>query len=122
MVAPTRTPLRAHRLRALNLPLPVMVELDERGEPVRIAGTAAAAAQAAAAADQSAASAASAAAAAGRSGARSRVEEVIEVWRVDDEWWRDPICRRYVEVALQGGGHVVLFEDLTTGNWFMQQP
>jgi hypothetical protein len=51
-----------------------------------------------------------------------RVDEVLEFWRIDDEWWRTPIVRRYVEVVLQGGGHVVLFEDLTTGQWFLQQP
>ena len=31
------------------------------------------------------------------------VETVIEIWRVDDEWWRQPISRRYVEVVLKGG-------------------
>ncbi|MDH5198167.1 MAG: hypothetical protein OEY20_13070, partial [Gemmatimonadota bacterium] len=51
-----------------------------------------------------------------------RVEEVVEVWVVEDEWWRAPIHRRYVEVVLEGGAHVVLFEDLTSGEWFMQQP
>jgi hypothetical protein len=51
-----------------------------------------------------------------------KVEEVVETWIVQDEWWRCPIHRRYVEVVLEGGGHVVLFEDLTTGEWFMQRP
>ena len=48
------------------------------------------------------------------------VEHIGEVWRVDDEWWRAEISRRYVEVILTGGKHVALFEDLLTGNWFMQ--
>jgi len=51
-----------------------------------------------------------------------RVEAVVEEWVVQDEWWRSPIHRRYVEVVLEGGGHVVLFEDLNTGEWFMQRP
>jgi hypothetical protein len=51
-----------------------------------------------------------------------RVEEVVETWIVQDEWWRTPIHRRYVEVVLEGGAHVVLFEDLATGEWFMQKP
>jgi len=51
-----------------------------------------------------------------------RIDEIIETWRIDDEWWRTPISRRYVEVVLEGGGHVVLFEDLTIGQWFMQRP
>jgi hypothetical protein len=41
---------------------------------------------------------------------------------MDDEWWRQPIVRRYVEVVLEGGGRVVLFEDLITGEWFVQMP
>jgi hypothetical protein len=53
---------------------------------------------------------------------RYAVEAIGEVWRVDDEWWRQPISRRYFDVVLQGGKHVVLFEDLTTHQWWMQQP
>jgi len=50
------------------------------------------------------------------------VEEVLETWRIDDEWWREPIARRYADVVLAGGRHVVLFEDLQTGTWFAQLP
>ncbi len=57
-----------------------------------------------------------------RGRSKRKVEEIIEVWRIDDEWWRAPISRRYVEVILEGGGHVVLFEDLATGSWFLQMP
>jgi len=53
---------------------------------------------------------------------RRSVEAVGEVWRIDDEWWRVPINRRYVEVILEGGKRVVLFEDLTTGMWWIQKP
>ncbi len=48
------------------------------------------------------------------------VETVIEIWQVDDEWWRQPISRRYVEVVLKGGKHLVLYEDLVTGDWYKQ--
>jgi len=51
-----------------------------------------------------------------------RVETIGEVWRVDDEWWRQPIVRRYVEVVLEGGGRVVLFEDVITREWWVQKP
>ena len=51
----------------------------------------------------------------------SAVAAILEIWRVDDEWWRQPISRRYVEVVLQSGRHVVLYEDLITGSWFMQR-
>lgn len=48
------------------------------------------------------------------------VETVRETWRVDDEWWRVPIVRRYYEVIVEGGGRMILFEDLTSNEWFWQ--
>ena len=50
------------------------------------------------------------------------IEAIIETWHVDDEWWREPISRRCVEVILEGGKHVVLYENPTTSDWFMQRP
>ena len=50
------------------------------------------------------------------------VEAILEDWRIDDEWWRQPIARRYYEVMLDGGRHVVLFEDHAIGGWFVQKP
>jgi hypothetical protein len=50
------------------------------------------------------------------------VEAVLEMWRIDDEWWRKLISRRYFAVMLEGGTRVVLFEDLFTHEWFMQTP
>jgi hypothetical protein len=48
------------------------------------------------------------------------VETVLETWRIDDEWWRQIISRRYFAVILEGGARVVLFEDLVTHVWFIQ--
>ena len=93
MVANTRTPIRSHRLRPLNLPRSVAVELNEDHLPTAII------------IDRTC----------------KQVEEIGEVWRIDDEWWRDQIARRYVEVMLVGGGHVVVYEDLVSGGWFLQQ-
>ena len=101
---------RADQLRPLNLPQPVTVELDKTGLPSVVT-----------------------------SGVRPEneeerseaihsdlvgkaVESIIEIWHVDDEWWREPISRRCLEVILEGGKHVVLYEDLTTNAWFMQRP
>ena len=50
------------------------------------------------------------------------VAVVLETWRIDDEWWRSVIARRYYEVMLDGGKHVVLFEDQTSAAWWMQTP
>lgn len=96
MVAPSRAPLRADRLRALNVPQPVTVELDASGAPMAMR----------------------------RSGGQETnaavVENVLESWCIDDEWWRQLISRRYFEVVLEGGGRVVLFEDRVSGEWFVQ--
>ena len=58
----------------------------------------------------------------GRSDGMLKVEFVNETWRLDDEWWRVPIHRRYFEVVLEDGRRAVLFEDLNTGDWFIQRP
>jgi hypothetical protein len=55
-------------------------------------------------------------------GGGQSVEDILDVWRIDDEWWRLSISRLYHDVMLEGGGHVVLFKDLITGDWFAQQP
>lgn len=57
-----------------------------------------------------------------RSVGNATVDATLEAWRIDDEWWRLPIVRRYVEVVLEGGGRLVLFEDMTTKEWFAQKP
>jgi hypothetical protein len=53
---------------------------------------------------------------------RRAVDTIGEVWRVDDEWWRQPISRRYFDIVLEGGKHVVLYQDLMTSRWWLQQP
>jgi hypothetical protein len=50
------------------------------------------------------------------------IATLVEEWRLDDEWWRDPVARRYVEVVLCNGKHLVLFEDLLDGAWYVQTP
>jgi hypothetical protein len=51
-----------------------------------------------------------------------KVEAILESWRIDDEWWRQTISRNYMEVMLEGGKRMVLFQDLLTGQWFAQMP
>jgi hypothetical protein len=100
MVAPSRAPLRADRLRAVNEPRPVTVELDAGGEPLVIRR--------------------SNEKGGGQETTAAVVEAVLESWRIDDEWWRQVISRRYFEVLLEGGGRVVLFEDRVSREWFVQ--
>ena len=95
MVTSSRTPLRTDRLRAVNEPQPVTVDLNESGLMT-----------------------------VGRPDGRTvgKVEAIIESWRIDDEWWRRTIARNYMEVMLEGGKRMVLFQDLLTGQWFAQMP
>ena len=102
MVPTPRTSLRADRLRALNAPQPATVELDASGSPATVK--------------------VSDSRTVGRSDGMLKVEFVNETWRLDDEWWRVPIHRRYFEVVLEDGRRAVLFEDLNTGDWFIQRP
>ena len=95
MVTPARTPLRTDRLRAVNEPQPVTVEFDESGAMTI-----------------------------GRPNGPTigKVESILETWRIDDEWWRHMIARAYLEVILEGGKRLVVFQDLITGQWFVQMP
>ena len=96
MVAHSRAPLRTDRLRSLNAPEPVVVELVA-GEPRAVRRSR-------------------------DNGGGQEVETVLETWRIDDEWWRQPISRRYYEIVLESGKRAVVFEDLMTGEWFEQRP
>jgi len=95
MVTSSRTPLPTDRLRAVNEPQPVTVDLDASGLMT-----------------------------VGRPDGRTvgKVESILDSWRIDDEWWRQMIARNYMEVMLEGGKRVVLFQDLITGQWFAQMP
>ena len=95
MVAPARAPLRTDRLRAVNEPQPVTVEFDASGVMM-----------------------------VGRPDGRTvgKVDAILESWRIDDEWWRHMIARAYLEVIMESGKRLVLFQDLITGQWFVQMP
>jgi len=142
MVPHSRTPVRAHRLRPLNQPRAVVVELNEREMPVAVSPAPSPLHEAAAlepvgtppspvepAPSQSRSLRERVERGRGVGGevkqalcpiGRRDVETIGEIWRVDDEWWRQPISRRYIEVILSGGRHVVLYQDLSTGEWFEQ--
>jgi hypothetical protein len=49
-----------------------------------------------------------------------RVEQVLDAWEMDDEWWRVPISRRYQSIVLEGGRVITLFQDGTSAQWFFQ--
>lgn len=49
------------------------------------------------------------------------VDTVLEEWRIDDEWWRVPISRRYLCLLLRSGRRVTVFQDLMEGFWYVQE-
>ena len=100
MVTPARAPLRTDRLRAVNAPRLVTVELNADSVPSKVWRSR----------DNGG----------GQEEDAAVVETVLEVWRIDDEWWRKLISRRYFAVILEGGTRVILFEDLVTHEWFIQ--
>jgi hypothetical protein len=49
-----------------------------------------------------------------------QVEEILNKWRIDEEWWRKPISRLYYEIAFASGSRFTVFQDLITGKWYKQ--
>ncbi len=54
-------------------------------------------------------------------GRQRRVARVSNEWRIDDEWWRQEISRRYFELELGDGQVITVFCDLVSGNWYQQR-
>ena len=48
------------------------------------------------------------------------VEEVLNRWRSDEDWWRKRVWREYFKVVTTTGLLVVLYRDLLTGKWYLQ--
>ena len=49
------------------------------------------------------------------------VAEVQDVWRIDDEWWRErPVSRVYWQLALEDGRVITVYRDLVSGRWAIQ--
>ena len=108
MASSARAPVRTAGLRPLGLPRPAHVEVGSNGLPARVAlGSGARGARGA-----SSARGASGARGASVAGAWLEVEQVEEVWRIGEAWWREtPIGRTYYRVIVDGGRTVTLFRD-----------
>ncbi len=50
-----------------------------------------------------------------------RVLQILDLWQIDDEWWRQPISRRYAILALEDGRTVTVFRDLMESRWYIQE-
>jgi hypothetical protein len=53
-------------------------------------------------------------------GVYKRVAAIHDSWRIDDEWWRDEIARRYFVAELEGGRRVTVYHDLVRDTWYAQ--
>ncbi len=82
----------AGKLSPLKEPRPLAVEANEDGLPVAVV----------------------------LSGHRLKVERIEDVWRIDDEWWREEISRLYYRLLLEDGRPLVVFHDLIRGQWCEQ--
>lgn len=57
-----------------------------------------------------------------RNGNLRQVDQVVERWRLDDEWWRaEPVSRMYFRLLLSGGVDMECYQDLSSGEWFEQR-
>jgi hypothetical protein len=48
------------------------------------------------------------------------VREIQDIWRIDDEWWREPVRRFYYRVLLSNGHLCTIYQDQVQEQWFMQ--
>lgn len=102
MVADPRTPPRPDQLRPLNRPRPVAVlthpPADEGGGG-----------------EESPAPAALI-----KNGRRCPVAAITDTWSVVDEWWRQPIDRRYYRLVLADGRVRTVYHDRIADTWAAQ--
>ncbi len=92
MVKNPRTPLRSDQLRPLNIPRSINV-VTEQALPVGVIGP---------------------------NGTRQEIVDIEDTWCIDDEWWREPIQRRYYRVTLETGSVRTMYLDQVSGTWHEQ--
>jgi len=92
VVPDSRATTRADQFRPLNRPWPLTVLRHRHGQPrVLVEG-----------------------------GRHRVVASIQDSWRIDDEWWRVPISRRYYRLVLDDGSRRTVYEDLIAGDWWEQ--
>ncbi|HIF38488.1 MAG TPA: hypothetical protein EYQ69_04570 [Gemmatimonadetes bacterium] len=81
------------RLRILNPPLPIQVDIDQTGLPMYYYS---------------------------KNKKRLKISVIQERWRIDDEWWREQISRKYFTAILENGLIITVFQDLLSQKWYSQ--
>lgn len=101
MVQNSRKAPGAGALRPLNLPVPVTVQEDACQRPLSLSKSPPVR---------------------GRRLPSFKVVSIDNMWKIDEEWWREkPIVRMYYQVTTEDGRRITLFRDLTTGEWYQQR-
>jgi hypothetical protein len=93
MVPPAGKKTRAAQLRYLNQPEPVRVRADCYGAPLAVH----------------------------LGHAWVGVRQIRDRWRVDDTWWREPLCRMYYELELTDQRVLTLYHDRIQDRWYRQR-
>ena len=90
MVEDSRKEICSETVKPVNVPEPITVKEDAAGVPIAV-----------------------------KTSRRQSVVAITDRWRVDDEWWRqEAVSRFYFIVILTSGQRLVIYKDLTTGNWY----
>ena len=55
-----------------------------------------------------------------QTGRRQVVMRIADAWQVEDEWWREPVARRYYRLLLDDDRSLTVYQDLVTGAWYAQ--
>ena len=95
---PRKTTSIGRTYQPLNLPTPVQVVTNPDGQPINVTQK--------------------------RNGRTISIqaEHVIDLWELDDEWWRaTSIRRRYFRLLMDTGRVLTVFRDLRSGEWFRQE-
>ncbi len=91
MVKNSRTTSRLDQLRPLNQPKPLTITAG-RGEPLAMRD----------------------------GGEHVEIESIQDNWTIDEEWWREPIRRRYYRVLTARGAVRTIYHDVVRDGWFEQ--
>jgi hypothetical protein len=51
---------------------------------------------------------------------RLKVQRVLNVWRVDEDWWRCPVSRMYLFLEMENGARLTIFQDMIGNAWYKQ--
>lgn len=54
-------------------------------------------------------------------GQQYQVQAIAKRWRVDQAWWQERIWREYFKLTTRNGLLVILYQDLLTGQWYLQR-